>query len=282
MLTTMDLNGTWDFVADLDPKYHAVHGGYERPEANRRHWQQVVVPGVCRSTPNAMISTRASVWFAPIIRGSGSTGGRESALRFGGVNYLATVYLNGEVIGSHEGGYTEFVLDATDHLKPGTNYLAVQVDNRALITKWPPVLGYFNYGGIHRGVSLEIAHGPILEDLVLHAARGDIGWELHVSGRVEEGLDTSGALIARVSCGSMSWEDLLTADDRLDVHVPFFETPAWSPESPHLERVIVELVDDARTSSTARVQPLIPQVAMHDGKILVNGAPYPLKGVCYV
>lgn len=283
MLTTMDLNGTWDFVADLDPKYHAVHGGYERPEANRRHWQQVVVPGVWQKYAERYDIYEGVCWFARSFEVADLPAGARARLRFGGVNYLATVYLNGEVIGSHEGGYTEFVLDATDHLKPGTNYLAVQVDNRALITKWPPVLGYFNYGGIHRGVSLEIAHGPILEDLVLHAVRGDIGWELHVSGRVEEGLDTSGALIARVSCGSMSWEDLLTADDRLDVHVPFFETPAWSPESPHLERVIVELVDDARYVIDRREFTFgFRTVAMHDGKILVNGAPYPLKGVCYV
>lgn len=41
-------------------------------------------------------------------------------------------------IGSHEGGYTEFVLGVTGKLNAGRNHIAVQVDTRAIITKWPP------------------------------------------------------------------------------------------------------------------------------------------------
>ena len=31
MRQQIPLNGTWDFVADLDPKYHAMHGGFHYP-----------------------------------------------------------------------------------------------------------------------------------------------------------------------------------------------------------------------------------------------------------
>ena len=43
-MRVISLNGQWDFIADLDPKYHAVHGGFHQPEINRRHWRKAPVP----------------------------------------------------------------------------------------------------------------------------------------------------------------------------------------------------------------------------------------------
>lgn len=51
-------------------------------------------------------------------------------LRFGAVDYLADVWLNGKYLGSHEGAETPFTFDATDAIKPGeSNHLAVRVLN---------------------------------------------------------------------------------------------------------------------------------------------------------
>jgi len=51
-------------------------------------------------------------------------------LRFWAVDYKADVWLNGVPLGSHEGGESVFVFDATDSIKPGaTNRLAVRVLN---------------------------------------------------------------------------------------------------------------------------------------------------------
>jgi len=50
-MLTVNLNGQWDFVADLDPKYHddrrpyPAHP-YSQPDCNRRHWLKAAVPGV--------------------------------------------------------------------------------------------------------------------------------------------------------------------------------------------------------------------------------------------
>jgi len=280
-----NLNGTWDFVADLDPKYHAIHGGFHNPAANRRHWQKVPVPGVWQKYGERYDIYEGVCWFAREFMLSEAPTNARALLRFGAVNYLANVYLNGEKVGSHEGGYTEFVLDVTGKLKPGTNHLAVQVDNRALITKWPPCLGYFNYGGIHRGVSLEIADGPALADLRLEAVPAANGWELAVSGRIEsvDSLDSLDGLLARISSDGLSWEAPLAADGSLATRVPFFDTPAWTPENPHLVPITIELLDAARQVLDRReFQFGFRTLAMRDGKVQVNGRPYPLNGVCYV
>jgi beta-glucuronidase len=285
-MTIIDLNGAWDFVADLDPKYHAIHGGFHNPAANRRHWLKVPVPGVWQKYAERYDIYEGVCWFAREFEAPELAESATARLRFGAVNYLANVYLNGEKVGSHEGGYTEFVLDVTGKLKPGPNHLAVQVDNRALITKWPPCLGYFNYGGIHRGVSLEIADGPALAAVALAAVPASGGWELLVSARIAslESTDSIDGLLARISNGDgFSWEEHVGANGDLAARVPFFDTPAWSPETPHLVPVTVELLDAARTVLDRREFAFgFRSIALQGGKVHLNGQPYPLKGVCYV
>lgn len=276
----LDLNGAWDFVTDLDPKYHAIYGGFHLPTANRRHWLPAPVPGVWQQYGERYSIFEGVCWFARDFEAPELTESSTAQLRFGAVNYLAHVYVNGQFVGSHEGGYTEFVLDVTGKLKPGANHLAVQVDNRATTIKWPPCLGYFNYGGIHRAVTLEINDGPALEGVTLEAApRGD-AWELVVGGQVR---NPRPGLIVRVSSDGLSWEDGIGDDGTLDVQVPFFDTPAWSPENPHLEPITVELLDEARGELDRREYAFgFRTLAMRDGQVHLNGRPYPLKGVCYV
>lgn len=276
-MTIIDLNGTWDFVADLDPKYHAIHGGFHNPAANRRHWLKVPVPGVWQKYGERYDVYEGVCWFAREFELAALPANARAALRFGAVNYLAAVYLNGVLVGRHEGGYTEFALDVTGKLKPGRNHLAVQVDNRALITKWPPCLGYFNYGGIHRGVSLEIADGPALADVRLEAVPAERGWQLKVTAQV------TGVGIVRVTSGPSACEERPGPDGKLAALVPCFGTPAWSPETPHLVPVAVELLDATRAVHDRREFAFgFRTVALRDGTVQLNGQPYPFKGVCYV
>lgn len=50
-------------------------------------------------------------------------------LSFGGVDYIATVYVNGECVGSHEGFFSPFEFNVTRFVKPGENTLRIQVEN---------------------------------------------------------------------------------------------------------------------------------------------------------
>jgi beta-glucuronidase len=56
--------------------------------------------------------------------------GRRLFVHFGAANYRADVFLNGEPVGSHEGGFTPFQFELTDRLVQGANRLLVHVDNR--------------------------------------------------------------------------------------------------------------------------------------------------------
>jgi beta-galactosidase/beta-glucuronidase len=58
-------------------------------------------------------------------------------LHFGAVDYLARVWVNGQPVGEHEGGYTPFEFDITDVLAAGDNTVAVRVDDPADLSEIP-------------------------------------------------------------------------------------------------------------------------------------------------
>jgi beta-glucuronidase len=76
-------------------------------------------------------------------------------LHFGAVNYIASIYLNGNLVGKHEGGFTPFQFEITNTVKKGRNSIVVRVNNQRL-KDGIPGFGYdwFNYGGITRDVNL--------------------------------------------------------------------------------------------------------------------------------
>ena len=97
--------------------------------------------------------------------------GRRYYLHFGGATLRADVWLNGERIGVHEGGYAAFRFDVTDQLRAGANVLAVRVDN-ARNVRYAPLNGDFNiFGGLYREVKL-IETDDLHVDLTDHGGPG--------------------------------------------------------------------------------------------------------------
>lgn len=278
-MTTLNLNGLWDFVIDLDPRYHNntahhPHPHYAQPGDDHRHWRQVTVPGVWNRYAEKLDIYEGVCWFTREFHAESLSQGGCAYLRFGGVNYFCRVFLNGKLVGSHEGGYTEFRLDVTASLKEGVNYLAVEVDNRAAITKLPPCLGYFNYGGIHREVTLEIHPGPHIQNEFFRAQHG----ELRVTGTV---CGASKHLKVRVRCFDAETTAELKGDS-FDVRLPTRNTQPWSPQQPVLYPASVELLHGQKVLHECTRKIGFRSVKMSGGKILLNGEPIFLKGVCYV
>lgn len=75
-------------------------------------------------------------------------------LKFDAVNSLADVYLNGELLTTHKGGYSAFIVDITDKVRNDvSNLLMVHVNNQN--NQIPPLSGDFTiFGGIYRDVWL--------------------------------------------------------------------------------------------------------------------------------
>ena len=92
--------------------------------------------------------------------------GKRIFLRFGGANSVATVFVNGQYVGEHRGGYSAFAFEITDRVEYGKeNTLWVRVNNGEQLDV-PPLVGDFNfYGGMYRPVTLLVTESACITPL---------------------------------------------------------------------------------------------------------------------
>ncbi|HEY0944719.1 MAG TPA: beta galactosidase jelly roll domain-containing protein, partial [Opitutaceae bacterium] len=157
------LDGEWLFA--LDPVGVGVEQEWFKPGLPTDKWDKVSVPHCYTVDPRYHYFT-GTTWYLRNFPATVSEGVR-TFLRFEAVFYKAQVWLNGKMVGEHEGGYTPFEFDVTG-LLAAENLLAVRVNNAWDQTTIPgskTKVGYqslnygqqypwMNYGGITREVRL--------------------------------------------------------------------------------------------------------------------------------
>lgn len=122
------------------------------------HWQSVLLPHTWNDTDvladNARGYYRGIGWYKRAFRLKAEPNKRYF-LRFDGVNQESEVYVNGELAGTHTGGYTAFNVDITPYLlENGQQVVAIKVDN-GFNENIPPLTADFTFfGGIYRPVHL--------------------------------------------------------------------------------------------------------------------------------
>jgi beta-galactosidase len=98
-----------------------------------------------------------------------------------GMSYIADIWINGEWVGYHEGGYTPFALDVAPYLQTGVNDIRVRIDNPPWGSRSdtiPALAGtdFFNYTGIIQDLYIEVTS-------LVHVVRADIV-PLDIDGRL--------------------------------------------------------------------------------------------------
>jgi hypothetical protein len=197
-------------------------------------------------------------------------------LEFDGVQKYAKIYLNGESVAEHKGGYTSFSVDVTKHVKFGAeNVLAVQVSNRrddSFGVIPPSTAGNFDvYGGIYRDVRLVLTDklhvpfqgsaehegGTFVTTPEIDARHAAVRVRTWVQNDHTEPRPTTLVTTVRDA------EDriVLTATARATLapgELHEFDQPAgviasprlWSPDVPYLYRVSTEVRDGDRLADT--------------------------------
>jgi len=80
---------------------------------------------------------------------------REFFLKFDGANIVSDVYVNGNLVGEHQGGFAAFVFDVTPWLNVGAdNVIAVKVNNASNASVPPLSADFTFFGGLYRDVHL--------------------------------------------------------------------------------------------------------------------------------
>jgi beta-galactosidase len=95
-------------------------------------------------------------WYRKPFDAPGDWAGKRIHVEFDGVFQVAEVFVNGQRVGEHRGGYTGFTFDITDVVKPGDNVLAVRVNNLWDAQLAPRAGEHHFSGGIYRNVRLVV------------------------------------------------------------------------------------------------------------------------------
>ena len=118
------LNGVWDFEYDQGVSGEAR--GLHKPDAE--YSLKINVPFCPESALSGIGNTDFinSVWYKRTVDISKDDLRNRVLLRFGAVDYEATVFVNGNEAFSHKGGYVGFSGDITDYLTEGENVITVR------------------------------------------------------------------------------------------------------------------------------------------------------------
>ncbi|MEA2063244.1 MAG: glycoside hydrolase family 2 TIM barrel-domain containing protein [Gemmatimonadota bacterium] len=276
------LDGFWSFKADPDDR-----GIEEKWFADPLQNAETVATGAAfnEQLPHHL-NHLGTVWYQKTVFVPEDWSEKWVMARFGCANWNVDVWLNGQSLGSHSGGYISFELSCGKLLRPGgENTLTVRVDmklSRETVLqdgrsighwwgygdKYPPCSGdYFPWGGLQRPVILYATGQEYIADIIVNTktdgTTGLVDYEVEVAGggEVEVEIDN---VSAQGKTGQLAIENA-----RL-----------WSPESPKRYRLEVTLTgEDGLPVDRYELMIGIRTVEVSGRHVLVNGKPYYFQGL---
>jgi beta-glucuronidase len=280
----LDLSGIWDFRVDPDGVGEGA-GWAEGLSAAR----PVAVPGSWNEQYEDLFNYLGLAWYVRRAYVPSGWQGQRIFIRVGSACYLGTVYINGEKVGSHEGGHLPFAFEITNLIKWGAeNVIAISVENELTATRVPsgnipsPIGGFasnlrttydfFPFAGLHRPVVLYSLPQTYIDDLTVATGIDGNDGSVNVTVRLNEAVAAQGALQLSGNGGAVSAElSFAGGSATAELRVP--NARLWSDTDPYLYTLTVRVADDRYDLPVG-----IRTIAVDGGKILLNGKPVQLNG----
>lgn len=212
---------------------------------------------------------------------------KEVILRFAAVTHRCTVYLNGQEVGQHEGGFLPFEIDLTKyaHLDED-NRLTVKVSNTLSNTTLPagktvtledgtkrvqPYFDFYNYAGIQRSVNLLYLPEKRLVDIDTKTTLTDKSAELTYQ------LTTTADLEAKVYLLDESYQVVAEANS-LQGKITVQNPHLWRVHHSYLYTLDIQLLADNQLVDSYQQEVGLREFMIRDGQFLLNKEPIHLKG----
>lgn len=148
MRNIVSFNDNWKFIKNAADEVEAANGEGESI-ALPHTWNAV------DGQDGGNDYHRGTCWYVKKFAKPEKNETDKAYLEFCGAAMTAEIYLNGEKISRHEGGYSTFRVEITERLEE-ENTLVVSVDNSNNTTVYPQTADFTFYGGLYRDVNLII------------------------------------------------------------------------------------------------------------------------------
>jgi beta-glucuronidase len=296
--TVLDLSGFWEIKVDSENRGEPQRwlNGFE-PDAI------VAVPGSWNEqlAELGLMNYIGKIWYQQRFYIPQALTDQRLSVRFGSADHQARVWLNGEFLGEHIGGFLPFEFDITDYIKTNApNRLVISVDNtlthdtipqgvtgedyqvfhRERHQTFPPtVFDFFPYGGIHRPVKIIALHQHHLENIAVTTEIN--GKDGLIKFRVEHS-----EIVERSKLKVALWDRQQSLYDMkhhlqqnwLEGTIEIPECHFWSHEHPFLYRLRFELFENDDLVDEYELEVGVRQIEVTEQQLLINGQPVFLEG----
>lgn len=223
----LNLNGLWDYaITKKDAPLPKTFDG------------KILVPFAIESSLSGVgktIKADQSLWYERKFQIPEDWKGKNLLLNFGAVDWKAEVFVNGNKIGEHTGGYTPFSFNITKNLKDGENSLAVRVWDstgnglpRGKQIENPRGIFYTSVSGIWQTVWLEPVSASHISGLKITPDLDSSSFDI----RVDSDDKSATATIKVLDNGKVVAQT--TAAANKTANIPVKNPKLWWPKSPFL------------------------------------------------
>ncbi|MEZ4726642.1 MAG: glycoside hydrolase family 2 TIM barrel-domain containing protein [Caldilineaceae bacterium] len=289
----LSLDGPWQF--QIDPA-----GGYDVSAIQQ--WREIQVPSPWQAQCADLRHASGVGWYrrtftvdptlagAPMADAGNPDETQVMMLCFGAVDYQTVVWVNGQRVGEHEGGYLPFEFDIGAVVQAGENEVIVRVtDPTDDPQRWPTYpfseiphgkqSWYGPISGIWQSVDLEVRSWFYIRHLHLtplvakqamavtvHCSDADLPPDVQIQLRV---VDPAGVLVA---------EETIPNGNAIQVGMGTAPLQLWSPATPALYTVTATLQVNGKVLDEVSATCGFRTVEARAGRIYLNGAPLYLRG----
>ena len=240
----MNLNGIWQFqpgtINDAAPIGETL-------------CNQILVPYPMESALSGVMKYYEYSWYRRMFSVPSSWNGKRIILHLDAVDWQATVYVNGQEVGVHQGGYDPFSYDITSCLNGGTNELILKIyspeDNggepRGKQTLHPAGIMYTSSSGIWQPVWLEPVDTSGISGLKIVPDVDNSQLQLMVNCYNPAGVTVAVTVLSNgVPVSTMAGN----AETQMNIPVP--NPNLWSPDNPFLYNLQISTIHNGMTNDS--------------------------------
>ena len=289
--TILSLGGTWEIIFDHNNQGKSTLWHTDVAFENHPSKQEILVPSCWEEVEK---DYEGVAFYRRKFTVPGNWEGKTVELEFDAVNYLAEVWINDQVVGFHEGGFTPFKFRVDRLVRPGEeNTLTLRVVGPILLTdknidgmgqmEVPQWRGAIT-GGIWQPVTLRTSGDALVKDVFIEPKIENntavFNWDVentapgNLSALLEiKVLDATGKAIAQ----KQAEVKLLPGSNKNRWTFELGDVSYWSMDNPYLYAAEVILKTDGIVSDRWESRFGMREFTIRDNKFYLNGEAIYLK-----